>query len=117
MSPRKNPGEQPETIKVSSAIVLSPIERLATISLLAFGMLPIIVLWIRLATLPEFNERQWIDFTILGIFAFVAIETLSLIALRGFQRVDLSDGILKWLGAAALVDVGGLTWYVVKHMQ
>jgi hypothetical protein len=111
------PDQEPERIPVRSAIVLTAFERLAALGLLAFGTAPLILIWIKLFLTPGLDEKLWIDLTILGLFAFVAIETISLIVLRGFRRIDLSDATMKWLGAAALTEVGGLLWYIVKHKQ
>jgi hypothetical protein len=36
--------------------------------------------------------------------------------LKGFRRIDLPDSTMHWLGGAALVEVGPMAWYLIKHI-
>jgi hypothetical protein len=112
----KKTEEKPEQIKIQSAIEMTPWERGTALGLLAFGAAPMVIAWIRLFTLAPFEVKTWVDLSILGLFTFVSIETISLILLKGFRRIDLSDSTMHWLGGAALVEVGPMAWYLIKHI-
>jgi hypothetical protein len=92
---------------------MSPWERGTALGLLAFGALPIVISWIRLFTLP-FDMKTWVALNVLGLFAFASIETISLILLKGFRRIDLSDTFMHWLGGLALAEIGPMAWYIIK---
>lgn len=112
----KKTEEKPELIRIQSAIEMSPWERGTALGLLAFGAVPMVIAWIRLFTLAPFELKTWVGLSILGLFTFVSIETISLILLKGFRRIDLSDSTMHWLGGAAIVEVGPMAWYLIKHI-
>jgi hypothetical protein len=114
--PRKKAPEIPEEIKIQSAIEMTPWERGTALGLLGFGAAPMVIAWIRLFTLSTFDSKTWVYLSVLGLFTFVSIETISLILLKGFRRIDLSDSTMHWLGGAALVEVGPMAWFLIKHM-
>jgi hypothetical protein len=94
---------------VRKAIDVTNAERFAAIGLLAFGALPLVVSWVRLLT-SVFNLAEWTNLTILGLYSFVLIETVSLILLRGLRRIDLSDAAMRWIGCMALAEIVPLVW-------
>jgi hypothetical protein len=115
MTPRKVPEDQPQRIPIQSAFEMSPWERGTALGLLTFGAAPMVIAWIRLFTM-QFDMTTWVDLSILGLFTFVSIETISLILLKGFRRIDLPDSTMHWLGGIALVEVGPMAWYIIKHI-
>jgi hypothetical protein len=108
--------DKPEQIKIESAIEMTPWERGTALGLLGFGAAPMVITWVRLFTLSAFDVRTRVNLSILGLFTFVSIETVSLILLKGFRRIDLSDSTMHWLGGTALVEVGPMAWYLIKHV-
>lgn len=115
MSPRKVTEDKPQRIPIQSAFEMSPWERGTALGMLAFGAAPMVIAWIRLFTMP-YDKTAWVELSILGLFTFVSIETICLILLRGFRRIDLPDATMHWLGAAALAEVGPMAWYIIKHI-
>jgi len=111
----KKTEERPEQIRIQSAIEMTRWERGTALGLLAFGAAPMVLAWMRLFTQP-FELKAWVDLSIPGLFTFISIETISLILLRGFRRIDLSDSTMHWLGGAALVEVGPMAWYLIQHI-
>lgn len=94
---------------------MSPWERGTALGLLAFGAAPMVIAWVRLFTM-SFDMKTWAALTVLGLYAFASIETISLILLRGFRRIELSDAAMHWLGGLALAEVGPMSWYIIKHI-
>jgi hypothetical protein len=116
MTQKKAPEEdRPQRIPIQSAFEMSPWERGTALGLLTFGAAPMVIAWIRLFTM-QFDMTIWIELSILGLFTFVSIETISLILLKGFRRIDLPDSTMHWLGGMALVEVGPMAWYIIKHI-
>jgi len=115
MTPSKAPQDKPQRIPIQSAVVMSPWERGTAIGLLTFGAAPMVIAWIRLFTMP-FDMKTWVALSILGLYTFASIETISLILLKGFRRIDLSDTVMHWLGGMALAEVGPMAWYIVKRI-
>ena len=108
--------EIPVQFKIRSAKEMTPLERGTALGLLAFGAAPMVIAWIRLFTLAPFELKTWVYLNLFGLFAFLSIETISLILLRGFGRIDLPDSTMHWLGGAALVEVGPMAWFLIKHI-
>jgi hypothetical protein len=115
MTQKKAPEDRPQRIPIQSAFEMSPWERGTALGLLTFGAAPMVIAWIRLFTMP-FDMTAWIELSVLGLFTFVSIETISLILLKGFRRIDLPDSTMHWLGGIALVEVGPMAWYIIKHI-
>jgi hypothetical protein len=114
--PRKKTEDVPDEIKIRSAVEMTPWERGTALGLLSFGAAPMVITWIRLFTLSPFDPKTWVQLSVLGLFTFVSIETISLILLKGFRRIELSDSTMRWLGGAALLEVGPMAYYIVKHL-
>jgi hypothetical protein len=116
MAPRKAGKISPQTIPVVvSAIVISPWEHAASLGLLAFGAVPLVITWIQLLK-EHFDLTNWITLTILGLYSFALIETISMILLKGFRRIDLSDATMHWLSGMALAEVAPMAWYIIKKI-
>lgn len=115
MTPKKVPQDKPQQIPIQSAFEMSPWERGTALSLLAFGAAPMVITWVRLFTMT-FEMKTWVALTILGLYAFASIETISLILLKGFRRIDLSEAAMHWLGGMALAEIGPMAWYIIKHI-
>lgn len=115
MSLKKAAQDKPQRIPIQSAVEMSPWERGTALGLLAFGAAPMVIAWVRLFTM-HFDITAWVELSILGLFTFVSIETICLILLRGFRRIDLPESTMHWLDAAALAEVGPMAWYIVKHI-
>jgi len=112
MTPRKVLEDQPQRIPIQSAFEMRPWERGTALGLLAFGAAPMVIAWIRLFTM-QFDMAIWIELSLLGLFTFVSIETISFILLKGFRRIDLPDSTMHWLGGIALVEVGPMAWCII----
>ena len=116
MSQRKVGRENPPRIPVVvSAVEVSTSERVAAVGLLAFGAVPMVITWVRLLTEPS-DMATWITLTVLGLYSFALIETISMILLKGFRRLDLSDATMHWLSGMALAEVAPMAWYVIRKM-
>lgn len=107
--------EKPQRIPIQSGFEMSPWERGTAVGLLTFGAAPMVIAWIRLFTM-QFDMATWVGLNILGLFTFVSIETISLILMKGFRRIDLSESMMHWLGGIALVEVGPMAWYIIRHV-
>lgn len=107
--------EKPQPIPIQSAFEMSPWERGTALTLMIFGAAPMVISWIRLFTVP-FDSKVWVAMSIVGLYLFFSIETISLIILRGFRRVDLSDATMHWLGGMALAEVSPMAWYIIKKL-
>jgi hypothetical protein len=115
MSLKKGTEEKPKRIPIQSAFEMNPWERGTALGLLAFGAAPMVIAWVRLFTM-SFDMATWVELSILGLFTFVSIETICIILLRGFRRIDLPESTMHWLGAAALAEVGPMAWYIIRHI-
>jgi hypothetical protein len=107
---KKAAEDKPKRIPMQSAFEMSPWERGAALGLLTFGAAPMVLAWIRLFTM-DFDMATWVELRILGLFTFVSIETIWLILLRGFRRIDLpsaSDALMGTCGGIReATQVGG----------
>ena len=95
----KKTEERPEQIRIQSAIEMTPWERGTALGLLAFGAAPMVMAWIRLFTQP-FELKAWVDLSILGLFTFISIETISLIGSMNFTQGP--NGLAEMLSAGCL---------------
>jgi hypothetical protein len=116
MPPRKVAKVSPPRIPVVvSAVEVTTSERAAAVGLLAFGAVPLVITWVRLLK-EQSDMSTWITLTILGLYSFALIETISLILLKGFRRIDLSDATMHWLSGMALAEVAPMAWYIIKKI-
>jgi hypothetical protein len=115
MSPQKIGKERPQRIPVDSAFEVTASERAAAVSLLAFGAVPLVITWVRLFR-GQSDMATWITLTILGLYSFALIETISMILLKGLRRIDLSDATMHWLSGMALAELAPMVWYIIKKI-
>jgi hypothetical protein len=91
-------------------------ERLATLSLLAFGTIPFLVAWLYIYVHKDMTFEQLITLNVLAAFFFTMIETFSLILLRGFGRISVPDKFMHWLGGATVGQVAGMLLWIIKKL-
>jgi hypothetical protein len=116
MSPLKIGHASPQRIPVVvSGTEVTKWERGAAVGLLAFGAVPLVITWVRLLR-EQSDLSTWITLTILGLYAFALIETISMILLKGLRRIDLSDATMHWLSGMALAEVAPMAWYIIKKI-
>ncbi len=87
----------------------------SAVILILFGTVPLVVFWFHLWR-NNSELREWVALNILGLYAFVVIETFSVILLWGFRRLSLPEKFVHWLGVTALGEVAGLAGYMVKKV-
>ena len=116
MPPRKLGKSHVTQMKVvTSAVEITKSERTAAIGLLSFGAVPLIITWVRLLKEPS-SMSEWVTLTILGLYSFALIETISMILLKGLRRIELSDSAMHWLGGMALAEIAPMAWYIIKKI-
>ena len=113
--PRKKTTDALQRVEVvKDAVEVSGYELAAALLLIAFGAAPLAFSWWILLK-RDFNLSEWVTLNVLGLYAFLVIETFSVFLLYGFRRLNLPESIVKWLGATAFGEVAGLAVYVVKQ--
>jgi hypothetical protein len=101
---------------VQDARPMTGMERLASLSLLGFGMLPFLAAWFYIYVHKDIQLEQLITLNVLAGFFFTVIETFSLILLRGFGRIVVPDKFMHWLGAATVGQVAGMLLWIIKKV-
>lgn len=115
MTHRQEPERQPLQEPVRSARQVNLFERFGALLLLGFGVMPLVVGWGFLSR-GDFDIRDFVGVTLIGIFAFAVIETFSIIIMWGLERLKIPDKFIYWLGGATVGEIAGLAVYVVAAL-
>jgi len=114
MAPRRENDESPQRIPVlTSAVEMTGSERAMILGLQVFALAPQIVSWVYLFR-ENCQSSAWQNSLILGLFAFLVIETVILYLLRGFGRISIPYATLRYLAGASIAAVVPMAWYLIK---